>query len=328
MVYLTGQADAMQIDEVSRWLSVSDEHAGYLKSLEMLWIETGKLTPPPVAVDTPKAWEKVSEKLNFGQVKPIDIHEKNKASFKLLWRAAAIVVLLIGAYGIFKTIHNGRTITFASSDQIISDTLTDGSVITLNTNSTIRFPRKFDTHERKVKLKGEAFFDVAHDAERPFTVELTDGATVRVVGTSFNIKELPETGITEVYVVTGTVELSTVDSKGKETGLILNAGEKGRIDTRKGLVERQADIGMNAVDISWMNHTFIFDGVKLKDVAGFLEIRFGVDIGFKNKQTEQRLLSATFNNDDIDEILQIIAESFNLKLIKENGTYTFDESDH
>jgi ferric-dicitrate binding protein FerR (iron transport regulator) len=328
MLYLTGQADSLQTEKIGLWLSESDEHAAYLKSLEMLWIETGKISPPPVNVDVKKAWESVSGKLNFNTD---NISGKNKSRLHIggLWlRVAAIVVLLIAIYSLYQWSGTGKPMTLVASEgQITIDTLPDGSEITLNSNSVLQFSKSFQKKERIVKLQGEAFFEVRPDSTRPFKVELDGDASVKVLGTSFNIKEIKESGIIEVYVQSGIVQLSLGNENQKNVSLILKAGEKGSIYTKTGIIEKQPDIGMNAIDIAWLNHTFIFDGVKLKDVADFIESYFHVNVEFKKEAIKEHILTATFRNDDIDEIMQIIADSFNLQLTQENGTYLFDEAD-
>jgi transmembrane sensor len=329
MSFLTGEADSLQVEEVNRWLSVSEDHALYLKSLELLWIETGKLMPPPVAVDKALAWEHVSSKLNFETAIKVEKVGKPFHNVKLLLRVAAVLTVLIGSYAIFKLIRGDvETQTIASNNQIISDTLSDGSVITLNSNSVLQFPDTFNRNTRKVRLKGEAFFEVAHMENKPFFVEIDGGAIVKVLGTSFNIKENREEHSVEVYVKTGTVELSGMKNGNLRSSVILKAGEKGKLDTQTGFTEKTINLGMNAVDVSWLNQTFVFEGVRLENVAVFLEGYYYIKIEFAQEEIKDMLLTATFKNDNIDEIMMVITESFNLELKKEDGKFIFNEPQH
>ena len=328
MSYLLGEADSMQIDEVNAWLSVSEENAKYLKSLELLWIETGKLTPPPVAVDSLKAWKNVSSKLKFNPTDNLKIQTNYKNRFKFIWQAAAILIVLIGSYSIFKLMTGEiENKIVASGEQIISDTLSDGSIVSLNKNSSLVYPEKFKKKTRTVKLTGEAFFDIEPNKNQPFIIELNE-AYVKVIGTSFNVKEIPEQNSVEVYVETGTVQLYSVNEE-RDTSLItLNKGEKGRLNTKTGQAEKSVNEGMNANDLSWFNQTFSFDGVKLVKVAGFLEKHYDIKIEFAKDTIQDYLLTANFKNDDIEKIITVIAESFNLQLNKKNQTYIFDEDNN
>ncbi len=318
MSYLLGEANARQIDKVDKWLLLSEDNVKYLKSLELVWLETGKLIPPPVAVDSAKAWGNVSSELNFKTSKKI-------TNLKYIWQAAAILIVIIGAYGIFKLLTGDIEInTLASGNQIISDTLKDGSVINLNKKSTLSYPENFDKHIRKVKLEGEAFFDVEYNKNKPFVIEL-NGAEIKVLGTSFNVKEIPNEHIVEVYVKTGTVQLYAVNEERDTSSVIISYGEKGILNTKSGIAQKPIDEGMNANDLSWLNNTFVFDGVRLEYVAEFLENYYDIDIEFAQDVIKDQMLTATFNNDDIEEIISVVAKSFGLKIKKENYTYILYE---
>ena len=92
MAYLLKEADEKQTAEVDKWLSLSEDNAKYLKSLEMLWVESGKLSPPPVNVNTSAAWEKVSGKLNFISEEKVPKKEEKFFSIKPIWQAAAMII--------------------------------------------------------------------------------------------------------------------------------------------------------------------------------------------------------------------------------------------
>jgi ferric-dicitrate binding protein FerR (iron transport regulator) len=321
MAYLLGEADGDQIAEVDQWLSDSEDNASYLKSLEILWIESGKLSPPPVSVNTDKAWDKVSASLKFEE----EVHTIKKSArafqIKHIWRAAAMIVLVLGVYGVFKLITGiERTETLASIDHIVTDTLKDGSIINLNTESKLTYPKNFDKKKRKVKLEGEAYFIVEHEEDRPFIIELSN-ARVEVLGTEFNVKEIPEEHMTEVYVKTGSVRLTSVPDERDTNSLLLENGEKGYIDTKTGEIGKRPDVGMHANVITWLSNKFVFDDVRLEEVAGFLEDYFVISIEFGNDSIKDEKINTTFKNDDIDDILNVIAGTFGLKLEKENQTY-------
>src|SRR3546814_2056524 len=109
-----------------------------------------------------------------------------------------------------------------SSDVCSSDlrnvTLADGSVVTLNKNSELSYPRRFTGSSRTVSLQGEAFFDVETDREKPFVISVND-VEVEVTGTSFNIKSREE--VTEVIVESGSVRVRLGDD-----AVALHPGEK------------------------------------------------------------------------------------------------------
>src|SRR4030095_12734248 len=133
--------------------------------------------------------------------------------------ASVILIVGLGIATYFMINNNEPSEMVAQTGQnVLVDTLSDGSVITLNKKSTITYPSKFKGNTRAIALKGEAFFNVARDKKKPFIISVND-VQVTVVGTSFNIKS--ENGNTEVVVETGIVRVTKF---GKTVELI--AGEK------------------------------------------------------------------------------------------------------
>jgi ferric-dicitrate binding protein FerR (iron transport regulator) len=98
------------------------------------------------------------------------------------------------------------------------DTLSDGSIITLNKNTVLSYPTAFKGKTRTVKLKGEAFFAVAHDTTKPFIVEV-DGVSIKVVGTAFNVKNYDSSIL--VIVESGIVQVSN-----SKQSVLLHKGEQ------------------------------------------------------------------------------------------------------
>ena len=235
--FLLGEANKKEIQEVDEWLQLSEENQKILDNYEAVWAEAGKLTPNPVAVDTSLAWAKMSDK--------VDQYEKEKAADKsrtislnsrLAWistSAAAILIVIFGIYQLLKKPDIAvQNVLLASVENVLHDTLPDGSQIALNTNSQITYPEQFSENERRVILEGEAFFNVEHNPEQPFIIEAGD-AFIKVLGTSFNIKAYENSEL-EVIVTDGLVQLFTVDTETMDTSaILLKAGEKGKISFKE-----------------------------------------------------------------------------------------------
>src|SRR5690606_17382011 len=89
-------------------------------------------------------------------------------------------------------------------------TLPDGTHVWLNAASSLEYPMAFTGSERRVIVKGEAYFEVAHDATKPFKVE-TDGQLIEVLGTHFNVNAYPEEEITRTTLLEGSVKVSAME---------------------------------------------------------------------------------------------------------------------
>lgn len=317
--FLLGEASRDEMQQVQEWLELSDENQKTLDKYETVWAEARKLTPNPVAVDTPSVWKKMSYRIDRYEeeqksTKTISL----KSRFTLISSGiAAAIVVLFGVYQLL--IKQPQQLMVVSAEEVLREMLPDGSNITLNSNSNITYPEKFAKNERRVKLNGEAYFEVEHNPEQPFIIEAED-AFVKVLGTSFNVKAYENSEI-EVIVTEGLVQLFTVDSETMDTtSILLKAGEKGRISNEK---RKPIYVAESIPDeLFWMDYTLIFTDIDLKKVFGLLENYYNIKIEVSDERIYECRLSTTFSNNSIDDIIEVIAATFELEYTKENNTFT------
>ncbi len=322
MSYLLGEASKEQVKQVEEWLLESGDNQVYMDKLEELWIETGKLTPAPVNVDVNFAWDKVSNRIenDENKVQIIEISKTRKIT-RILYRIAAIFIIGIGIYTVKTFTDKDIENVILASNTIINDTLSDGSLITLNKSSKLTYPEEFKEDKREVVLEGEAFFDVERNEEKPFVIHAGIG-NIKVLGTSFNVKAYPNDDI-EVSVETGLVQLYHIDDiTGDTSSVFLEAGSKGILNNKTLKLEKNEKINKNK--FFWRNKTLIFEEAKLSKVIFLLEENYDITIELSNEEINDCLLTATFKNDKIEDILNIIAESFSLELTKEEKTYLLE----
>ncbi len=327
MLYLTKEAGAQQIKEVEEWLRASNENKIVLDELEKLWIETGKISPPPVAVDIDSAWNNIFAKIQPGESKNIVLHpeiEKNKGhNFKVLIRVAAILLILLGGYGVFKLINKDvEPVILVSDGTPVTNVLPDNSKIKLNGGSKILYPKRFKGKTREISLEGEAYFKVTKDKERPFIVH-TEIADITVLGTAFNVKAIPNTNVVEVLVETGKVRLvDNSKTKRGSAGIVLEAGTSGIINRNTGTIEKLDSIDTNK--LFWKTNKLIFQNCRLSDIFSLLEEQFHVSIQTTTPEIGNCFLTVTFENNNIDYILEVIATTQELTFRKENNIYLFE----
>lgn len=315
--FLLGEATRDEMHQVQEWLELSDENQKLLDSYETVWAEAGKLTPNPVAVDTSSVWQKMSDRVD----KYEEVQKKKTISLqsRIRWisSVAAAIIIVFGVYQLL--IKQPQPLVIASAQEVIHDTLPDGSNIALNANSNITYPKKFAKNERRVQLAGEAFFNVEHNPEQPFIIE-TENAFIKVLGTSFNVKAYKNSEI-EVIVTDGLVQLFTVDSETMDTtSILLKAGEKGKISGK----ERKPIYLAESIpdELFWMDYTLIFTDTDLKKVFSLLENYYNIKIEVSDTEIYKCRLSTTFSNNSIEDIMEVIAATFEFEYTKENKTYT------
>lgn len=305
--YLAGECSPIEAEHFDAWINASDANREAFESVRAIWqVEPTDSAP---LIDTDAAWHSVQAKL--------DINANGTPSnggFKF-YRIAAAVVLLIGiASGLWWTSSNDKKV-LKTDDQIATLVLKDGTVVTLSPNSRFEYPESFDGETRFVSLVGQAFFEVAKDKDHPFIVD-TEGGSIRVVGTAFEVNTRDEIMALMVEVAEGIVEVSN-DKIG--TSARVSAGERCDINRSKGEIE-VSDM-VDAAPFYWKDKTIKFRRTELKHVVQTLHDLLKLDIALSSTAIEGCELTVTFSDENPETILEIIAMTLGLELTQENGAY-------
>lgn len=225
---------------------------------------------------------------------------------KSVLKYAAIVVMAFIAGNLLKPSlpsdkeirYSEITVPFGQMSQI---KLSDGTKIWLNSGTTLRYPERFAENSRSVSIEGEAFFEVAKMAHKPFTVNTTE-MNIEVLGTSFNLSSYKEDATTKVTLVEGKV--SVRDNTGKTIAQL--------IPGQMAVKNKQT----NTLDISnvqtafysaWIEGKIYFDDEPLDQIAVKLERWFNVEITFANQQLKSHRFTGTIlRNKPVDQIMQAL----------------------
>ncbi len=307
--YLADACTPEERDSVEAWITDSDANAALFEQVAMVWHEAGQVhhEAPSINIDT--AWKK---QLQLRRQAAPAVHRLKPR--RLLAIAAAIVVLLAAAVIVKLTIQQpGKPQIVMQYLQSTTDTamitLADGSSIVLNKQSTLSYPTEFTDSIRKVSLQGEAFFSVAANTAQPFVIE-ANGVTIRVVGTAFNVKTTA--GKTEVIVEEGKVLVQK-----KKQAIALIKGEKTTVyDTTAAL---QIDRSNNALHQYYRSKVFVCDNTPLPDLISVLNEAYGVQIVLGKASLADLRITTTFNDASLDDILNIIALTFELRLSRQSN---------
>ena len=239
--FLANETSQEENQIIDNWRKEKPENEVLFKEYETIWANLVK-AKGKTSIDINQEWEKISTKIdNLNTSKVI------RTKFNISRIAAIIaffIISSIGAYFISTQTGYTKVITSAKTQTIL---LPDGSEVTLNAFSKLSYPKEFNDM-RNVKLEGEAFFVVARDESKPFVIS-TSHASIKVLGTSFNVSSYKNKESIEVIVNTGKVSLSA--KKNLEDKVILNAGDKGVLLKKKKLVKKVANRDMNF--LSWKN---------------------------------------------------------------------------
>jgi transmembrane sensor len=278
--------------QVITWRNESAENLKRYRQLQDLWETSGD--EEFVVFDTTMAFRKVSNKIkNKGQA----INIKPSPVIKPLWRwaVAACIALMSIAWGMYRFPTQTEIITKIASKPT-KLLLADGTVVQLNKGAVLTYPSAFDGETRNVSLKGEAFFDVAHNPTKPFIIDAGQ-SDIQVVGTSFNVRATEK--MAEVVVKTGKVKFK---SKKEHRELILTAGEKGVYQAGK-LAEGFVDKN----DLAWQTEMLVFEEKSFVDVINTLSRYYQVDIKLVLDDTagiEEYKINESYRHETLDNVLK------------------------
>ena len=305
--FLADETDTHESDTISEWIIASEDNQKTFDHSKIIW--DGAKNQQKVDVDA--AWTKLNIAKKTG-IESTD-NQEIKPIVKLNWmsnflKIAAVLVVLFGLWFVaakkFTTPQND-VLTFNSGSQSIEKILSDGTNILLSKNSKITYPKSFEGDTREINLTGEGFFDVHHDAAHPFIIH-TQGTDVRVLGTSFNVRAYDAQ--VQVLVKIGRVQFSK-----KNNQVILTKGQKGEILANANTIIKSEVAEVEAFVKEKLN-SFVFNKMSLGEVAQTLSQRFGKTIKFGQDNIKNCKLTATFENEKLENIIDVIAETFNLKV--------------
>lgn len=253
----------------------------------------------------------------FHQIKAsIAKEEKNQAIVpvkKQLWRkwlayAAMIAICVgigVGSHLYTRTTFENQTIgkeytVKAERGQRASITLPDGTKVWLNSHSEITYSGNYGLNDRKIFLKGEAFFEVAKQENLRFIVN-ADELDIEALGTSFNVKAYQEDDVITATLYTGKVKAMA----GKEE-VVLYPNQSvmfNRIEHK--LVESNMDNSIYAR--MWLDNELSFDGQTLSEIAVILKRVSNVQIEFASEKIKQYKFSGVIRNNSLDNVIELIS---------------------
>lgn len=319
--YLSGDIGAGEKAELMAWVEAGPANKAFFEEMIQLWSVSGEYEDEPFVTDKQAAWAAFEKKFEQrysgggGQQAPEGRVVKMKPLRFALRYAAAIALMLAAGYWFF--FSNGDTdIQMASVRTEAGEqrevALPDGSTVVLNENSELAYATSFE--KRRVRLSGEAFFQVVKRNGHTFTID-AEGATTTVLGTSFNVRAYPAESKVEVSVKTGKVALQKAE--GGSQKLLLEAGKAGAYDKQRKTVEEAPASNAD----SWKTSRLEFDSLPLSVVVEDLERYFHTKIEVANP----KLLNCTFNGEfikpDLKNVLDALAFTMVLEVEKQNGTY-------
>ena len=311
--YLSGEATSDQIAFLDEWKNENEANHRYFEQLKLIFEKAGS-TPLAEQFDTDKAWQKLRSRLSQqSQGKTIHLQPR-RAPYKFFLRlAAGIIFVIIAGFFSYRFLEADpvHAVALISDKQSAPDTLPDGSGVYLNRKTRIDYSFNKKKNIHTAKLVGEAYFNIHHDEDKIFIVE-TEGVFIKDIGTSFNVKAYPGSPTIEVVVEEGAVMFYT----GNNPGVFIKAKGKGVYNKKtKTFTASEPEPNVTAYKTKF----FTFIDLSLATVVETLNAVYAEKIEI-DKNLKDCRLTVSFNNENIDEIAGIIAETLGLTVSRSENT--------
>ncbi len=227
--------------------------------------------------------------------------------------AAVLLIVAVSSFVLYRIINQPSAGTIASTDVILEQTLPDGTSVTLNTGSTLDY-EKFNKAERNVNLKGEAWFEVARNVEKPFIISAGD-VRIKVLGTAFYVNAHDLSSRLEVILTRGRVAVYYKDKPNEF--VILEPGEKIEIEGEHATITKKRNEDPNF--LAWKTHRLVMDDMALADAVSLINKVYHCNIVISNSMVANCRINATFDNQSLDAVLNVLEATLGIKFVQKGN---------
>ncbi|MFM8371182.1 MAG: FecR family protein [Bacteroidota bacterium] len=295
--YFSGKANPEERSAVEIWRRSAPSNESQFQEYSFVWERSGNFEPT-LQIDMEAAYTRVLQKA--GQAAPVLVV---RSRYYYLTRIAAVSAILLVSLLLFRNGANKDEFDQSAVATVENQAchLADGTVVWLRNGSKLLYNSSFT---RKVRLTGDGYFEVAHNPERPFSVELDGGGTVEVLGTEFHISQTGNN--TSVLVKSGKVRFSPTD----DDYPVLTASQKAVFSKKDSRMTISGAASMN--ELSWHTGGLEFVSTPLSKVMEDLEQYYDVKITMENSALNTCLHTAPLTNSSLEEVLRVLELAYGL----------------
>ncbi len=278
-----------EMTRLKAWLDASPENQATYFQMKDVWDTTPVVTEKSQAH---QSWQKLQADTQIqrpGMLRRLLVETAKVA-------AVAVVVLVSTYFVYFNSTVGQKEIQYATVQvpygSKSSVLLPDGSEVTLNAGSELTYPTNFSESIRNVALKGEGYFKVAHNAEKPFIVTAQE-LEVKVLGTEFNVMAYEELHRIETTLINGKVQLN-LKGAAPGNGVIMKPGQKATYEGGK----LSMQVVNTEVEAIWTQNAFYFESIPFSELIIRLEKWYDVQIEFDRTKFKDITFTGKFRNEE------------------------------
>ncbi len=326
--YLSGELSGAEIARLEVLLMEDPVRRKELEEYRKIWDRAGDLKSqdPASRYDMDAEWEVMKDRLpgfrDSAEVPDSTGRPKGTIRSILFYTYRMAAAVLVGGIFVFVWLYATRwsgTGTVMAENEPVEVVLPDGTEVVINRNSRLRYPREMEGQERRVRLRGEAWFDVTPDPDTPFRIEAGD-ALVEVLGTSFNVNAYRKNNQVEITVSSGVVAFS--DRHERQEQIVLQAGNSGIYDR----VSREIQLIPSADpnNLAWKTREFYFRGTPLSEVVSQLNKVYRIRMVIVNPQLDHCPITVTFMDQSLEAVLMVLEATLDLKISRRGDEILLD----
>jgi ferric-dicitrate binding protein FerR (iron transport regulator) len=309
--FIQNEASSSEVKQLIAWLK---NKSGFSDWADTQW-ETV----------SPDMEQKLKEKLFASVQEKIDLKRNYHLSFQqiVIYMAVASILVFVTGLTVYqytiKSTQQPDMQVFVDKGQKAQINLPDGTAVWLNSDTRLTYGAQFNNKERSVQLEGEAYFEVAEDEDRPFTIQ-SGALSVEALGTHFNVRAYSEEKQLSATLLEGKVAVSTNTEK-----VILAPNQKAVwSNERQTLFTENIE---NASDYTlWIKNQLVFSGRSVEEIAHELERMYNMEVIFLSENIKHYRFSGTLNNSSLESILQIMSLTSPLVYHFEGNTILLNEN--
>ncbi|UYQ94368.1 DUF4974 domain-containing protein [Chitinophaga horti] len=313
-LYLRGEADEATLANLKSWVAASAENERVFQA----FLKSYKADVPAwaAAIDTNQHWNQLRARIAATPGKTVVMNGANGKVRTLRLAIAGAAAAAAAILAVFFWSGKEEYQTYEAFAEPISVVLPDSTTALLNKNSKLRYLPGFGKEHRNVEQQGQVFYQVTPNPKVSFKVK-TSHSVVKVLGTSFDLKSYATDATEQLAVLTGAVSYEpTANAAGAKT---VRAGQSATLGADGRTVEMQA--GLAEQQLYWSGN-LVFEQQKLETIIGVLNTYYKADIRFADTQLGNASFTGSFEREPLEDVLQVICYSLNMKFTKSGNHYT------
>jgi ferric-dicitrate binding protein FerR (iron transport regulator) len=337
---LSGDATESQLAEISTMLKVNPSlQFLYDQMIEPVYCEKEAASKADQAYATHYVKMQLAGMFDSANNQNLEPELEKPTGFSK--RKLAFIGIAAGIFTIFfinYSLRLDKSVTKQTNNAFVNEVVTkrgskssiklpDGTIVRLNTDSRLTYLNFTAGKNREVTLIGEAYFDVAHDSSRPFIIH-TGKINIKVLGTSFNVRNYPQDKELETSLIKGKIEVS-LESRPediitlKPTEKLIIAKEQDELATAtkvKSSIDNKVVLtsitylryDSLVAETSWLNDKMVFVNQPLDKIAIELERKYAITVSFKDEKVKKYRYTGVFENVSLEKVFQLIKYSKNI----------------